>query len=216
MGDRPTVRRIWTHKDPKRRKYVGWRPRRISFDFEPDYKTNNTSRGKRKTSINLPHKEANTQDDDSLLIEAIVTCRRSQRATQGHEDEDLETSQVEEIREELDGMHIDTPAEDGEPTIAARARTTQTNPSEEADHEINTEPHKLFQKQLKDRPDWRILIYNYIKTGELPGERWEARKIKARSPHYCIMEEKLYKQSLNETYLMCLSPKDGFTVLKQT
>ena len=60
------------------------------------------------------------------------------------------------------------------------------------------------------------MIFKYIKDGELPAERWEARKIKARSTSYCIMEEKLYKRSLDEPYLLGVSPKDAFTILKQT
>ena len=65
-------------------------------------------------------------------------------------------------------------------------------------------------------PDWRIPIFKYIKDGELPAERWEARKIKTWSSRYCIMEERLYKRSLDEPYLLGVSPKDAFTIMTQT
>ena len=87
---------------------------------------------------------------------------------------------------------------------------------EEAVHETSNEAHEAFKKELEARPDWRIPIFKYIKDGELPAERWEAQKIKAWSSRYCIMEERLYKRSLDEPYLLGVSPKDAFIILKQT
>ena len=95
-----------------------------------------------------------------------------------------------------------------------RTATTATDP-EEAVHETNNEAHDAFKKELEARPDWRTPIVKYIKDGELPTERWEARKIKARSSRYCIMDEKLYKRSLDEPYLLPVSPKDAFTILNK-
>lgn len=148
-----------------------------------------------KPIIDLLRREIINHKDNPPLIGAIVTRSRSPRTTQNHENEEPETSQSRGTHDWFDKQHISTSARDDELVTATGAKATQTNPSEDADHEINDEPHKIFQKQFEDRPDWRIPIYNYIKTGELPGERWEAQKIKARSSHYCIME--IYKQTLH-------------------
>lgn len=91
-----------------------------------------------------------------------------------------------------------------------------TLPLEEADHETNSEANEAFRIELESQPDWRVPILNYIQSGELPPERWEAHQLKARSLRYCNLKEKLYKQSLSEPYLLCISAKDAFKILKRT
>lgn len=98
----------------------------------------------------------------------------------------------------------------------SRASTAPTLLPNDADHEVNNEAHKIFRKDLESRPDWRTPIFNYIKNGELPEERWESQKSKAWSSRCCILEEKLYNRSLNEPYLLYIPAKDAFTILKQT
>ncbi|KAF2556541.1 hypothetical protein F2Q68_00016137 [Brassica cretica] len=63
-----------------------------------------------------------------------------------------------------------------------RTATTAAIP-EEAVQETSNETHEAFKKELEARPDWRTPIFKYIKDGELPAERWEARKIKARNKY---------------------------------
>ena len=158
--------------------------------------------GIEKPIINLPCKEIDPQGIERPRIGAIITQSRARGVTQSRGDE---------IDSELNDRR-----DQNEPPVRARKTTTTVSPLEEADHEANNEAHKAFQKELEARPDWRIPIYNYIKDVELPDDRWEARKLKARCSRYCIIEEKLYKRSINEPYLLSVSPKDAFTILHQT
>ena len=158
--------------------------------------------GIEKSSIDLPCKATDIQGDNPSCIGAIITRSRAQRTT-------------ENINGETDGELDDRPSPN-EPSARTRRTATSATIPEEAVNETNNEAHEAFQKELEAIPDWKISIYNYIKDTELPNDRWEARKIKARSSRYCIIEEKLYKRSINEPYLLSVSPKDAFIILKQT
>ncbi|XP_013709081.1 uncharacterized protein LOC106412722 [Brassica napus] len=155
-----------------------------------------------KPSINLPRKEIDLLENNPPRIDAITTRSGARRESQG-----------------LDNENNDEPDSQSAPsTSRVRTRRTATTAAipEEAVHDTCNEAHEAFKKELEARPDWRVPIFKYIKDDELPTERWEARKIKARSSRYCIMEERLYKISQDEPYLLGVSPKDAFTILKQT
>ncbi|XP_013608132.1 PREDICTED: uncharacterized protein LOC106314869 [Brassica oleracea var. oleracea] len=155
-----------------------------------------------KPSINLPRKEIDLPKNNPPRVGAITTRSGARRESQG-----------------LDNVNGNEPDSQSAPsTSRVRTRRTATTTAipEEAVHETSNEAHEAFKKELEARPDWRIPIFKYIKDGKLPAERWEARKIKARSSRYCIMEERLYIRSLDESYLLGVSPKDAFTILKQT
>ena len=113
-------------------------------------------------------------------------------------------------------IELDSQSTPSTSCVVTRRTTTTSATPEEAVHDTSNEAHEAFKKELEARPDWRVPIFKYIKDGELPSEKWKARKIKARSSRYCIMEERLYKRSLDEPYLLGVSPKDAFTILKQT
>ena len=141
-----------------------------------------------KPSIDLPCKGSNLQEDSLPRIDVIATRSRAQKESQ-------------ELNDETSGEFDDPSLPSTSRVRTRRTATTATDP-EEAVHETNNEAHDTFKKVLEARPDWRTPIFKYIRDGELPAERWEARKIKARSSRYCIMEEKLYKRSLDEPYLL--------------
>ncbi|XP_056854770.1 uncharacterized protein LOC130504204, partial [Raphanus sativus] len=154
-----------------------------------------------RPSIDLPRTGIANGEENLPLIGAIVTRSRSQRNIQDLEEEELGILQNQR-----------NPGESYRRTrsgVATRATPARVNLEEEPDHEVNNVPHKAFQKELESRTNWRIPIHNYIETGELPAERWEARKIKARSSHYCIMEGKLFKRTFGEPYLLCASQKEA-------
>ncbi|XP_013617459.1 PREDICTED: uncharacterized protein LOC106323971 [Brassica oleracea var. oleracea] len=155
-----------------------------------------------KPSINLSRKEIYLPGNNSPNINAITTRGMAQRESQCLDDEN---------NDELDNQSAPSTSRVGTRRTAATSATPK-----EAVHETSNEAHEAFKKEMGVRPDWRIPIYKYIKDGELPSERWEARKIKARSSRYCIMEERLYRRSQDEPYLLGVSPKDAFTILKQT
>ncbi|KAL0758569.1 hypothetical protein Bca101_074719 [Brassica carinata] len=155
-----------------------------------------------KPSIDLPCKGINLQGDDPPRIGAITTRSRARRESQ-------------DLDDETSGELNNQPTPSTSRVRTRRTATTDTIP-EKAVHKTNNEAHEAFRKEFEATPGWRIPIIKYIKDGELPAERWEALKIKAWSSRYCIMEEKLYKRSLDEPYLLGVSPKDAFKILKQT
>ena len=145
---------------------------------------NNTLEGIYKPSIDLPCKGIDLQGNDPPRIDAISTQSRARRESQ-------------DLDDETSGDLNDQPSSSTSCVRTKRTATTATIPEEEV-HETNNEAHEAFRKEFEARQDWRTLIFKYIKDGELPAERWEARKIKARISRYYIMEEKLYKRSLDE------------------
>ncbi|XP_056847410.1 uncharacterized protein LOC130498085 [Raphanus sativus] len=146
-------------------------------------------------------------EDDLPLVEEIVTRSKSKGHIQESEEELLEAPQNQR-----------TSGESSRRTRSGVARTAPARsvPEEIHVHEVNNESQKPFQDELESRPDWRTLIFNYIETGELPPERWEARNLKARRSRYCIMEGKIFKRTFSEPYLLCASPKEASIILKKT
>ena len=58
-------------------------------------------------------------------------------------------------------------------------------------------------------------IITYIKTGNLPSDPTEVRKVKVRSSRYTILNDKLYKRGFSQPYLKCLDPGDAEYVLRE-
>ncbi|KAL1225050.1 hypothetical protein V5N11_002829 [Cardamine amara subsp. amara] len=52
--------------------------------------------------------------------------------------------------------------------------------------------------------DWRVPIKRYIQSGELPSDKWKARKLRTISAKYCMIENSLFKRSLSDPYLLCI------------
>ncbi|KAG7559468.1 Ribonuclease H domain [Arabidopsis thaliana x Arabidopsis arenosa] len=79
---------------------------------------------------------------------------------------------------------------------------------EDSDIPSEPEPRKFI---LKDNTsandwgaDWRVSIKNFILNGELPSNKWQARKLKIISAKYCIIKESLYKRGVSDPYLLCI------------
>ena len=62
-------------------------------------------------------------------------------------------------------------------------------------------------------PSWMDSIRLYIATGELPNDRDKAHKVLVQSARFSMIDGQLYKRSLGEPYLMCLTPEQGQYVL---
>ena len=57
-------------------------------------------------------------------------------------------------------------------------------------------------------PSWMGPIVNFLKGGSLPEDKLEAEKVCRVAPRYLLSEEqKLYKHSYLEPYLLCIHPK---------
>ncbi|KAK0578575.1 hypothetical protein LWI29_012719 [Acer saccharum] len=61
---------------------------------------------------------------------------------------------------------------------------------------------------------WIEPIFNYLQADILPGDRTEARRIKAKAAKFCILYDKLYKKSFTGPYLRCVTPREAYDVLK--
>ncbi|KAK0592411.1 hypothetical protein LWI29_018735 [Acer saccharum] len=61
---------------------------------------------------------------------------------------------------------------------------------------------------------WIEPIFNYLQADILPGDRAEARRIKAKAAKFCILYGKLYKKSFIGPYLRCVTPREAYDVLK--
>ncbi|KAG7588764.1 Integrase catalytic core [Arabidopsis suecica] len=79
---------------------------------------------------------------------------------------------------------------------------------EDPDIPSEPEPRKFI---LKDNTsandwgaDWRVPIKNFILNGELPSNKWQARKLKIISAKYCIIKESLYMRGISDPYRLCI------------
>ncbi|KAK0580108.1 hypothetical protein LWI29_036450 [Acer saccharum] len=61
---------------------------------------------------------------------------------------------------------------------------------------------------------WIEPIFNYLQADILPGDRAEARRIKAKAAKFRILYGKLYKKSFTGPYLRCVTPREAYDVLK--
>ncbi|KAG7579724.1 Integrase catalytic core [Arabidopsis thaliana x Arabidopsis arenosa] len=93
----------------------------------------------------------------------------------------------------------------------------ETEPIIEDDHpepdlEPNEHPepeprvfHEIDQIPAKDwGADWREPIKRYIVTGELPKNKWQARKMRIVSAKFCLSKDILYKRGVSDPYLLCI------------
>lgn len=63
--------------------------------------------------------------------------------------------------------------------------------------------------------DWRSLITQFLKMGNLPFNRVEALKLKLRATQYTLIDDILYKQSFTMPYLRCLSLAETEYVMRE-
>ncbi|KAK1563196.1 hypothetical protein Q3G72_023904 [Acer saccharum] len=67
---------------------------------------------------------------------------------------------------------------------------------------------------IDHRRSWMEPIFNYLQADILPGDRSEARKIKAKAVKFFIIYGKLYKKSFTGPYLRCVTPREAYDVMK--
>ncbi|KAL0443979.1 UNVERIFIED_CONTAM: hypothetical protein Slati_2120600 [Sesamum latifolium] len=64
--------------------------------------------------------------------------------------------------------------------------------------------------------DRRTPTIYWIDEGHLPGDKWDATKIKTRAIRFLMQGGVLYKKSFTHPLLRCLSQEEGLHVLKET
>ena len=56
---------------------------------------------------------------------------------------------------------------------------------------------------------------HYLSSGELSDNRIEAHKIQVQAARFSLVNEQLYKRSLDESYPKCLTPQQGQYILAE-
>ena len=69
--------------------------------------------------------------------------------------------------------------------------------------------------QVQNEGNWMTPIISYLKDGNLPEGKDEARKLRVRSARYALLNDVLYKRGFSQPYLWCLSSDDSNYVLRE-
>ncbi|XP_019089100.1 PREDICTED: uncharacterized protein LOC109127941 [Camelina sativa] len=62
--------------------------------------------------------------------------------------------------------------------------------------------------------DWRSLIWAYLEKGELPADKWAARKLKIVSARYCVHNGILLRRSVAGPYLTCVAGREPTMLMR--
>ena len=57
----------------------------------------------------------------------------------------------------------------------------------------------------EESSSWLTPIMRYLSSGEFSDNRIEAHKIQVQAARFCLVNEQLYKRSLDGPYLKCLT-----------
>ena len=60
---------------------------------------------------------------------------------------------------------------------------------------------------IEENLNWMTSIVQYLLNGVLPSELGEVRRLAKKASYYTIIEGHLYKRSLSQPLLKCLTPK---------
>ncbi|KAG7564374.1 Integrase catalytic core [Arabidopsis suecica] len=145
--------------------------------------------------------------------EALVVTR-SRAAARDRGEPEIELSPFK--RRKSKKSNISKESNSKEPDILPET-VIETGPLIEDDHpEIDLEPnehpepeprvfHEIDQIPAKDwGADWREPIKHYIVTGELPKNKWQARKMRIVSAKLCLSKDTLYRRGVSDPYLLCI------------
>ena len=70
-------------------------------------------------------------------------------------------------------------------------------------------------QQIENEENWMTPIVLYLKDGNLPKGKDEAKKLRVRIARYFLMDEVLYKRGFSQPYLRCLAPNEVNYVLRE-
>ncbi|XP_013617190.1 PREDICTED: uncharacterized protein LOC106323647 [Brassica oleracea var. oleracea] len=65
-------------------------------------------------------------------------------------------------------------------------------------------------------PDWRTEFIDYLSKGELPNDKWEARRLKTRSAHYVVLDDELHRWTASKLLLKCIHGDETVRVMAET
>ncbi|XP_033139102.1 uncharacterized protein LOC117130186 [Brassica rapa] len=65
-------------------------------------------------------------------------------------------------------------------------------------------------------PDWRTEFIDYLSRGDLPTEKWAARRLKTRSAHYVVLDDELHRWTASKVLLKCIHGDETARVMAET
>ncbi|XP_013721281.1 uncharacterized protein LOC106425107 [Brassica napus] len=65
-------------------------------------------------------------------------------------------------------------------------------------------------------PDWRTEFIDYLSRGELPAEKWAARRLKTCSVHYVVLDDELHRWTASKVLLKCIHCDETVRVMAET
>lgn len=74
---------------------------------------------------------------------------------------------------------------------------------------------ELRSIQNIEMEDWRVPVVHYLLFDALPEDRHEARKLRVQATHFCLIDGKLFKRSIEGPYLKCLGPTESREILEE-
>ena len=99
-------------------------------------------------------------------------------------------------------------------TLAKEASTDQPmNEFDEVQYIPSIDISEVLQTQIEG--NWMTPIISYLKDGNLPEGKNEARRLRVRSARYVLLNDVLYKRGFSQPYLRCLSPDEANYVLRE-
>ncbi|KAL2230476.1 UNVERIFIED_CONTAM: hypothetical protein Sindi_1642000 [Sesamum indicum] len=66
-----------------------------------------------------------------------------------------------------------------------------------------------------EKPSWKDEIIRYMKEGILPADPTSAQRLKARAVRFTLVDEQLYKRTIEGPLLKCLDPKKAEYVMRE-
>ncbi|XP_011083335.1 uncharacterized protein LOC105165873 [Sesamum indicum] len=68
---------------------------------------------------------------------------------------------------------------------------------------------------VNEKPSWKDEIVRYLKEGSLPDDPIGARRLKARATRFTLVDEQLYKRTIEGPLLKCLDPEKSEYVMRE-
>ncbi|XP_048634995.1 uncharacterized protein LOC125608613 [Brassica napus] len=65
-------------------------------------------------------------------------------------------------------------------------------------------------------PDWRTEFIDYFSRGDLPTDKWAARRLKTRSAHYVVLDDELHRWTASKVLLKCIHGDETARVMAET
>ncbi|KFK26623.1 hypothetical protein AALP_AA8G272900 [Arabis alpina] len=85
----------------------------------------------------------------------------------------------------------------------------------EAEPEPDSEPISIPGASTSSA-EWREEIIKYITQGIVPEDKWAVRRLKTRSAHYVMLEDKLFRWNATGVLLQCIAGSEIYLALAET